>query len=573
MIIERDVEIRMDDGVCLRADVFRPDDAAKVPVIMTAGPYGKGVAYQDHYKASWDWMTNRHPSLLKGSQHNYVTWETVDPEIWVRWGYAVVRVDSRGSGRSPGYLDIVSPRETKDFYEAIEWAGVQEWSNGKVGLNGISYYAITQWNVASLQPPHLAAIIPWEGASDFYRDFARHGGILSNKFFQTWYPRQILAVQHGNPQGPMDPWLNERSTGPAEYSGTELENNRSNTLANLRAREMDDTWYRERSADWENITVPFLSAANWAGCGLHPRGNFTAFKEAASTRKWLEVHPGRHEEWFLLDYGMDLQKRFLDYHLKGIENGWNDEPPVWLHIRRPFQEEAELRKETAWPLERTRWVPFYLSANDGGLDTAQPRENAATAFVAGTGNVRFLSAPVKEETEITGPLALTLFISSSAEDADLFVTLQAFSPEMKEVTYVGSVDPAAPLSQGWLRASHRKLCPQRSTPWQPWHTHDEKQSLTPGAIVEVVVEIWPTCIVLPEGYRIAVDIRGRDFQRDDAETIYKGSGPWLHDDTSDRPAWLAEAKISIHTGYDHPSRLIVPVISAAGNNANDPQPA
>jgi len=169
MVIERDVAITMDDGLVLRADVYRPKTEKPVPVIMTAGPYGKGVKYQEHYKLMWDWLIQQHPDVLTGSTHSFLAWETVDPEIWVPWGYAVVRVDSRGAGRSPGYLDIFSPRETLDYYHAIEWAGTRPWSSGKVGLNGISYYAINQWHVAALQPPHLTAMVPWEGAADMYR--------------------------------------------------------------------------------------------------------------------------------------------------------------------------------------------------------------------------------------------------------------------------------------------------------------------------------------------------------------------------------------------------------------------
>ena len=150
MIIERDLPVEMDDGVVLRVDVYRPDTKAKAPIVMAGGPYGKGVKYQEHYKPLWDSLVKMHPDILEGSQHRWLTWETVDPEIWVPWGYACVRFDSRGAGRSPGYLDIFSPRETKDFAIAIEWAGKQKWSNGKVGLNGVSYYAINQWQVAAL---------------------------------------------------------------------------------------------------------------------------------------------------------------------------------------------------------------------------------------------------------------------------------------------------------------------------------------------------------------------------------------------------------------------------------------
>ena len=179
MIIERDVEIVMDDNLTLRADVFRPADSKPAPVILTQGPYGKGVEWKAGWAASWKSFCEKHPDALAGSTKSFECWEVVDPEIWTsRYDYAVVRVDSRGAGRSPGFLDIMSPREIRDFYNTIEWAGTQSWSNGKVGLCGISYYAMTQWLVASLHPPHLTAMIPWEASADYYRDSSRHGGIL-----------------------------------------------------------------------------------------------------------------------------------------------------------------------------------------------------------------------------------------------------------------------------------------------------------------------------------------------------------------------------------------------------------
>ena len=186
-----------------------------------------------------------------------MTWETVDPETWVPWGYVCIRVDSRGAGRSPGYLDIFSPRETQDYYEAIEWAGVQPWSNGKVGLNGISYYTINQWLVASLQPPHLADMIPWEGATDAYRDWSRHGGILSNVFTEMWYNRQVVSIQHGNPDAIIDPWLNDRASGPPSslLDKEHLERNRSDPVADALHHPLDDAFYRQRSPDFSKITA------------------------------------------------------------------------------------------------------------------------------------------------------------------------------------------------------------------------------------------------------------------------------------------------------------------------------
>jgi uncharacterized protein len=565
MIIERDVAVPTDDGTILRADVFRPDDRAPAPVIMTLGPYGKGVPYQEGYAPQWKWLTTTYPDILPGSTRSYMAWETVDPEIWVPWGYVCIRVDSRGAGRSPGKLDIFSPREVKDYYDAIEWAGIQAWSNGKVGLNGISYYAINQWQVASLQPPHLAAMIPWEGAADFYRDWARHGGIASNAFLEAWYPRQVLSVQHGNPKGRMDPWINQLATGPEKLSDEELAKNRDDPLKNILEHPLDDKFYRERSPDWSRVTVPFLSAANWAGYGLHPRGNFEAFTQAASTQKWLEAHPGRHEEWFYLEQGMALQKRFLDHFLKGVDNGWNREARVLLHLRRPFSVDFELRREPQWPLSDTHWTLIYLSAEDTALRWEEPKEIKSVAFNALGKPITFLSAPLETETEVTGPLAATLFISSSTTDADLFVTLQAFSPDGREVEFQGTVDPHTPLAQGWLRASQRKLDAARSKAYRPYHSHDEAQPLTPGEVYKVEVEIWPTCILLPAGFRLGLQISGHDFERDipdgaNEAWVSKGSGPWLHTHWADRPENVFGGKTTIYTGGSTTSSLTLPVI-------------
>ena len=565
MIIERDLPVEMDDGVVLRVDVYRPDTMEKVPIVMAGGPYGKGVKYQEHYKPLWDSLVKMHPDILDGSQHRWLTWETVDPEIWVPWGYACVRFDSRGAGRSPGYLDIFSPRETEDFAIAIEWAGQQKWSNGKVGLNGVSYYAINQWQVAALQPKHLTAMIPWEGAADHYRDWAHHGGILSNKFMEIWYPRQVEAVQHGNPKGPRDHWMETRSTGPATLSKEELKDNRADTLSNFLAREMDDDWYRSRSPDWSKVKVPFLSAGSWAGFGLHPRGNFEAYTQAASEEKWLEAHPGRHEEWFYLKYGMDLQKRFFDYYLKGEQNGWDKEPRVWLNLRRPFTDEVELRKEHEWPLKGTKWTKLYIHAGGKGkLDPNPPKAKRSKTFRALTRGVTLRTAPLKEETEITGPMAAKLFISSSTRDADLFLTVQAFSPRGREVYFQGTVDPKTPLAQGWLRASHRKLDEELSDPWRPYHTHDDKQLLTPERIYELDVEIWPQCIVLPKGFQLSINIAGQDFDRPgpavEAYVPSRGSGPFLHDHPVDRSKEVFGGSTTLHTGPNHQSHLLVPII-------------
>ena len=165
-------------------------------MILTYGPYAKGLAFQDGYADQRELMVAAHPDAARGSSGLYQNWEAVDPEKWVPDGYACVRVDSRGAGRSPGFMDVYSPRETKDFYECIEGAAQQPWCSGEGGLNGISYYSMNQVMVAPLQPPHLASICIGEGAADHYRDFGRHGGILS-VMADTWYRDTVLLRQHG----------------------------------------------------------------------------------------------------------------------------------------------------------------------------------------------------------------------------------------------------------------------------------------------------------------------------------------------------------------------------------------
>jgi predicted acyl esterase len=563
MLIERDVPIPMDDGFVLRADVFRPAGTGPFPVIMSLGPYGKGLPFQSAWFASrWERLLADHPDITDGSSCTHMNWETVDPERWIPHGYAVVRVDSRGAGRSPGLLDLLSPREVRDYSLAIEWAGGLTWSNGRVGLCGISYYAINQWLVAALRPRHLAAILPWEGASDHYRDMSHHGGITSNGFFERWYPRQVLPVQHGlGTAGPASPWVSDRlATGPETLPDARLQELRTDYLGDIRSHGLDDDWHSQRSADLGRIEVPLLSAANWGGLGLHSRGNFEGFARAGSAAKWLEVHTGRHEELFYTGHGVDLQRRFFDRFLKGADNGWDDEPPVMLTIRHA-DGTVRRRGETAWPLARTAWTRWYLDANASELVPSGPPQAAASAAFDGHGDgTTFTSAPLGTPLEITGPMVADLQVSTEADDTDLFLTLRAFGPDGHEVTFRGANDPGAPLSQGWLRLSHRAIDPARSLPWRPWHPHSSTEPARPGRAYHAAVELWPTCVVLPAGYRLALSVGGRDFARpQDADGFY-GSGPFTHDDPADRPPSRIAAVSRVHTGGRAASSLLLPIV-------------
>lgn len=564
MTIERDVGIKMDDGLVLRADIFRPKDGGKVPAIMNIGPYCKGLRYQEGYADSWEFMSKTHPEILEGSTCSYLTWETVDPERWVPNGYAVVRIDSRGAGRSPGYMDFFSDREIRDFYNCIEWAAVRPWCTGKIGLLGVSYYAMTQWLVAAKQPPHLTAILPWEGASDHYRDETFHGGMFSNGFFERWYPMRALPRQHGmGKNGAMDPWLGEPCSGPETLSKEELAKNRRDYIVDTSKHKLVDDFHRERTADFSKIVVPLMSAGNWGGIGLHSRGNFEGCLRSASKQKWLSMHVGKHEEYFYIPYGLDIQRRFFDHFLKGVDNGFEKEPPVQLTIRHP-ENKFEERFENEWPIARTVWTKMRLDAYKKKLSSESPSTEGSIQFRAGRDEVAFRAEPFEKETEITGPLAAKIFMSSSTSDADLFFTFRGFAPDGSEVTFQGANEPKTPLSQGWMRASHRKLDPKLSLPYRPYHAHDEIQPLVPGAVYELDVELWPTCIVLPKGYWVELLIGGSDFERPGTQGPFKGSGPFYHTYPSDHPSGVYDGATNLYSGAKSDSYLLVPIVPPKG---------
>lgn len=572
MRIDWDYPIEMTDGVVLRCDVFRPDDGGKYPVIMAMGPYGKWLSFQDEFAAQWDMLCRHEPDIVKLSSNKYQNYEYADPERFVPDGYALVRVDVRGSGRSPGKLDLASPRELKDYYECIEWAAQQAWSTGKVGLNGVSYLAMNQWWVAAIQPPHLTAICPWEGCADFYREFVRHGGIFSG-FNDLWIRKYVHPVQHG---------LGERGwrsniadgqwvSGPETLTDAELIANRREWREDCRKNRLaSDKFWQERLPDFSKIQVAVLSAANWGGQGLHLRGNVEGFVRAESREKWLNFHCFEHWTEFYTNAGVELQKRFFGHFLKGQDTGWGSEPKIQMQVRHPAKPLSK-RSDTAWPLKETKWTRFYLNSANSSLATEPAADAPALSYKSASDGLTFITAPLKSEMHIIGPSAAKLFISSSTEDADIFLVLRVFSPDFREATFSGSNDPHTPMAHGWLRASQRKLDPKRSVAYWPYHTHDEVQKLVPGKAYELDVEIWPTCIVVPAGYRIGLSVRGKDYEypadlREGVGQIgqpAKGVGPFTHGIGPDRPAEIYDNEVTLHFNGKESPHLLLPIVPPA----------
>src|SRR5262249_6244092 len=301
----------------------------------------------------------------------------------------------------------------------------------------------------ALQPKHLAAICTWEGAADFYRDMAHHGGVFNRGFVQDWSKAQVYSVQNGRGTRGFKSRMNgDWVSGPQTLSEEQLGRNRRDFYEDCISRKLDtDPYWQSRMPDWTKVKTPLLSAANWGGQGLHPRGNFEGFLRAASDQKWLEVHGIEHWTHFYTNYGVDLQKRFFGHFLKGEDTGWEKQPKVLLQVRHPG-EKFVARNENEWPLARTKWTKFYLQPAGMTLSTTPKAEWSSATYLGFSEGVTFLSEPLEQDTEITGPIAAKLWVSSATENADLFLVVRAFTPDLKEVTFQGALDPHTPIAQG-----------------------------------------------------------------------------------------------------------------------------
>jgi putative CocE/NonD family hydrolase len=553
LIVEKDVQIPMRDGTLLYADIFRPDTAEKVPAIMNISVYQKDKL----------WVP---PADLEEEANPYMNWETVNPLWWCPRDYACVRMDARGAGRSPGKSEPSSNQEALDFYDAVEWIAKREWCSGNIGTCGISYHAASQWRLANLQPPSLKAIMPWEGRADQYRDQAYHGGIFALGFIGNWWLTHTAHHLLGRP----------RSYNPDAFH--------NDMMWNYMRNDLDSEYWRANSAQWDNIKVPVYSVGNWGGFSMHLRGNTEGFMCAASRHKKLRIHTGTHFHPFHSEEGRLDQLRWFDHWLKGLDTGILDEPPVKLEIRSGGSTKAyPFRSEGEWPIARTQWTKMYLKveraisseaeASEGELTKSAPEKEAKLTYPAsgvtkagvasgsslatthgntGRTGVSFETAPMTQDTEVTGPLVLKLWVSSTSEDMDIFVTIRNIGPDGKDVCEIGQHGQPVPcVTKGWLRASHRELDAARSLPFRPYHAHNQRLWLEPNKPVECDVEVWPTSMVFKKGHKLRVDIQPRDGI---------GSAPYTHYHAD----YNAGAENTVYAGGDRASYLMLPVIPPKG---------
>ncbi|MEM7138433.1 MAG: CocE/NonD family hydrolase [Myxococcota bacterium] len=522
VIVEDDVGVVVRDGTRLSARVFRPSAEGNYPAIMALTAYGKDRGPDEYPRASeFGELPGFEPGIIEVSE--WTSWEAPDPATWVPQGYAVVYLDVRGYHLSGGDATLLSPEDGEDFYDVVEWVGSQAWSNGNVGLMGVSYLAISQWVAASANPPSLKAIVPWEGQTDPLREVLYHGGVPETAFTEFWINR--VNTQANTP--PLPPFELIRSLQPdfqllkgaVPPSGIAL----------------------------DQVTVPALICATWSDHGLHTRGSFEAYKQIESEQKWIFNHGRAKWNVFYSDDAIAAQRQFFDRFLKGEDNGMDDVQSIRLEVRESL-EEYQVRFEDEWPIARTEYRELYLDGASGGLGEDLPGDEAEAQY-APLSEAATFSVTFDEDTELTGNMKLKLWVSTTeGTDMDLFVGIEKLNADGEFVGFHGKAGFAeTPAALGWLRVSERALDEDRSTPWQPWLAHDNAQPLTPNEIVPVEVEILPSSTLFRAGETLRVVVQGQDLFEH----------PSLAHDLSDD---VNLGTHSIHTGGQYDSHLLVPVI-------------
>ncbi|MVU80689.1 CocE/NonD family hydrolase [Nocardia sp. ET3-3] len=528
IVAERDVPVEMRDGRVLSVNVFRPEAAGKYPVIFSFTPYGKDVGPKEGWLVAAGDLTRLENLPELGSEPGHIrvseatSFEAPDPAFWVPAGYVVVIADVRGYFKSRGVPGIFSKKDAADCYDLVEWGALQPWSSGDVGLNGVSYLAISQWYTAAQRPPHLKAMITWQGVSDLVRDVLFHGGIPETRFTRDWMKVMRVGARYPTPMlYPQVLWVGQKYLfGVVQRL--------------FPAPEVD------------NIEVPALICGTWSDQGLHTRGSFEGFSRIRSQHKWLYTHGRKKWEVYYSDEGLQAQKQFFDYFLKDIPNGMMDVPRVRVEVRET-REKYDVRYENEWPPVGTRYRERYL-AHPNSLVATKQLDSASVGYDSRSGTGVHFDLRFDEDTELTGYMKLKLWVSAaSGRDMDLFVGVKKLDVDGNEVYFEGGVagfekDMAA---TGWLRVSQRELDPARSKPWKPYLSHRRAAKIRPGDIVPVEIEILPSSTLFRTGETLRLIIQGSDISGNPSvgHTMLVNKG-----------------RHHIHFGGRHDSHLLVPVI-------------
>ncbi len=514
VMIQKDVAITLSDGKTLYGNIYKPENAKNIPAIICFAPFGK----HPHIDMQKSFAGSGVPFEKLSDE---TIFEVFDPMKWCKDDYAIIIVDSPGNWSSDGEAYFFSSEEARAGYDVVEWAAKLPWSNGKIGWGAVSYYAMSAWEVAALKPPHLAAIMPWEGASDVYRECYFHGGIPTLPFNYNWM--HLVG-----------------------YSKTQVEDME---VAMLNHPLFDDYW-KSKVADWSQVTVPTYAVTGWPN-DLHLRGTIEAWKTISSKDKYLDIHGGKEWAEFYSDWGYNRQKSFFDHYLKGIDNDVKN----WSKVRvaeRTGGSDWTFREENEFPLARTEYQTYFLNAKDASISKKATTEEASVSYTSTDVNGQaYFDMKFNKKTEITGYSKLRLWIAAIGSiDADLFVGLKKLDKDGKEVKFTFSqMFDDGPAACGWLRVSQRELDYELSTPERPVLAHQHNLYLKSENPVPVDIEIWPTNVVFEAGETLRVVVKGTPIVSHPGSPFEIQYGPLRN-----------AGNHVIYTGGKYNSEIILPVI-------------
>jgi len=476
--VDQDTPVPLRDGTIIRADIYRPTAEGSYPTIMWYAPYGKRGSFlnMDNFK---------HPTRMDVPtewEDGLNSFEAPNPSDWVKYGYVVVSPDPRGVGSSEGNAYAWGSQQAKDEYDVIEWIGGQNWSNGKVGLTGTSYLAMSQYAVAEIQPPHLTAIAPWEGAFNPYKESLARGGVSDTSF-------------------------------NASLSSAIFTNNQVEDMATLGQEHLFyDGYWQDKTPDLRQVTIPAYLVGSWTNA-VHSSGTYKAYEQLASTEKWLRVHH-THEwnDYYNPDNVADLRK-FFDYYLKGVNNGWEKTPKVRLSILNPGHEDIVNRPEKTYPLSAKNAETLYLAqqADDLVLQKEPQQTKASVAYDVDHSEGITFTVKMPVATEVVGELSLKLYVEADGnDDMDLFVFARKLDANGKPLETNVVTERAYPGPNGRLRVSQRKIDATESNSHHLELAQDEAKKLTNGEIVAVNIPFWPFGMRWEAGETLALTIGSKD---------------------------------------------------------------
>ena len=531
IVLDKDVPVTLRDGVTIHVDLFRPTGAEKVPVIVAWSPYGKGQGTSASVMGIFGMV-----GLDNGIVSGLAKFEGPDPAYWCGQGYAICNPDVRGVMNSEGDSVLWDRQEGRDCHDLIEWLGVQEWCTGKVAMSGTSYLAASQWFTAAEQPPHLAAINPWEGVSDVYRDLVMRGGMPDHGFARQLQDNSFY--------------------GHARKEDIIAEADRDPLMSDL---------WEDKIPLFDRINVPAYVVASYSNT-LHTAGTFRGWRRIASRDKWLRIH--NSQEWpdYYDEENRDDLRRFFDRYLKGVDNGWEQTPRVrYSLLDLQGCDRLNVPADEFPPADVTS-TKYYLDGLSRTLGTAAPTVEATAGYAAEStpALVSFVTRFEKETVLVGYPKAHLWVEADGADDMDLFLLVQKLdaygtplsqftvpnrSARVHDVTEHGASILRYRGTDGRLRVSMRHLDEKLSTEDVPAHTFDRVEKLGPGEVVDVEIDLLPVGLTFRPGEQLRLVISGRSL----LGTMMPGIREYI-------PA--NGGQHIIHTGGDRASYLQLPVKSA-----------